>query len=266
MPVPATHFVNGHRLEAPFPAEMEQAVFGMGCFWGAERKFWELEGVYSTAVGYAAGYTPNPTYREVCTGMTVTAYFGSGGTVTATESGAWADLLDGTFGVRTGLFSLSMAATGSPGNDALWSLRNLGGFSLLRLVLSGAPGRTVFDVLDSDEFTPGSAFGMPVIFVPADWDDPVVPAGTVTYRNAVGVGGSAPLGDLFEQLDLAFHDGLAAGASVDFAADADMIGAGAVLEPGGNGAVVTPEPSTVLLVAGGLAGLLARAARRRVDA
>src|SRR5438309_4981895 len=70
MPVPASHFVNGHRLEAPFPAHFQQAMFGMGCFWGAERKFWQLPGVYSTAVGYVAGHTPNPTYREVCTGMT----------------------------------------------------------------------------------------------------------------------------------------------------------------------------------------------------
>ena len=70
MPVPASHFINGHRLEPPFPAHLQQAMFGMGCFWGAERKFWTLPGVYSTAVGYAAGHTPNPTYREVCTGMT----------------------------------------------------------------------------------------------------------------------------------------------------------------------------------------------------
>ena len=70
MPVPAAHFVNGHRLEAPFPAGLERAMFAMGCFWGAERKFWELPGVYSTAVGYAAGITANPTYREVCSGMT----------------------------------------------------------------------------------------------------------------------------------------------------------------------------------------------------
>jgi peptide-methionine (S)-S-oxide reductase len=70
MAVPAAHFVNGHPLEAPFPAGLKRAMFGMGCFWGAERKFWELPGVYSTAVGYAAGHTRNPTYREVCTGMT----------------------------------------------------------------------------------------------------------------------------------------------------------------------------------------------------
>src|SRR5215475_7786306 len=69
-PVPPAHFVNHHRLEAPFPDGLEQAMFAMGCFWGAERLFWELPGVYSTAVGYAAGHTPNPTYREVCTGMT----------------------------------------------------------------------------------------------------------------------------------------------------------------------------------------------------
>ena len=70
MPVPAAHFVNGHTLTAPFPEGMEVAVFGMGCFWGAERMFWELPGVYASAVGYAGGLTPNPTYREVCGGMT----------------------------------------------------------------------------------------------------------------------------------------------------------------------------------------------------
>ena len=69
MPVPARHFVNGNRLEPPFPG-MEEATFGMGCFWGAEKKFWEMPGVHSTMVGYAGGITENPTYREVCTGMT----------------------------------------------------------------------------------------------------------------------------------------------------------------------------------------------------
>jgi len=70
MRVPDKHAVNGARLTPPFPAGLEQAVFGMGCFWGAERKFWQAPGVYSTAVGYAGGYTPNPTYKEVCSGMT----------------------------------------------------------------------------------------------------------------------------------------------------------------------------------------------------
>ncbi|HKI65619.1 MAG TPA: peptide-methionine (S)-S-oxide reductase MsrA [Burkholderiales bacterium] len=70
MPVPERHFVNGHPLKPPFPQGMQQALFGMGCFWGAERLFWETPGVYSTAVGYAGGETPNPTYEEVCSGCT----------------------------------------------------------------------------------------------------------------------------------------------------------------------------------------------------
>jgi len=68
--IPETHFVNGHRIVPPFPAGMREAVFAMGCFWGAERLFWKLPGVYSTAVGYAGGFTRNPTYEEVCSGQT----------------------------------------------------------------------------------------------------------------------------------------------------------------------------------------------------
>ena len=68
--VPAEHYVNHNRIKAPFPAGLEQAMFGLGCFWGAERMFWKIPGVYSTAVGYAAGMTPNPTYEEVCSGYT----------------------------------------------------------------------------------------------------------------------------------------------------------------------------------------------------
>ena len=70
MPVPETHFVNGHPLVGPWPEGMTTAVFAMGCFWGVERKFWQLDGVYSTFVGYAGGYTPNATYEEVCSGRT----------------------------------------------------------------------------------------------------------------------------------------------------------------------------------------------------
>ena len=70
LPVPEKHFVNGHPLTPPFPEGMQQAVFGMGCFWGAERLFWKLPGVYSTAVGYAGGETKNPSYEEVCSGFT----------------------------------------------------------------------------------------------------------------------------------------------------------------------------------------------------
>jgi peptide-methionine (S)-S-oxide reductase len=68
--VPATHFVSGAPLKSPFPAGLEEAVFGLGCFWGAERKFWQTPGVVSTSAGYAGGYTPNPTYEEVCSGRT----------------------------------------------------------------------------------------------------------------------------------------------------------------------------------------------------
>ena len=68
--IPEKHFVSGHRISPPFPAGMREAVFGMGCFWGAERLFWQTPGVYSTAVGYAGGYTPNATYEEVCSGLT----------------------------------------------------------------------------------------------------------------------------------------------------------------------------------------------------
>lgn len=70
MPITNHHYVKGTSLQPPFPEGMQQAVFGLGCFWGAERKFWQLEGVYSTAVGYAAGFTPHPTYHEVCSGLT----------------------------------------------------------------------------------------------------------------------------------------------------------------------------------------------------
>ncbi|WP_020558197.1 peptide-methionine (S)-S-oxide reductase MsrA [Thiofilum flexile] len=70
MPITNRHYVTAHPLKPPFPTTLQQAVFGMGCFWGVERKFWQQEGVYTTAAGYAGGYTPNPTYEEVCSGLT----------------------------------------------------------------------------------------------------------------------------------------------------------------------------------------------------
>ncbi len=70
MAVTNRHFVNGHPIQPPFPAHLREAVFALGCFWGAERKFWMMDGVYTTAVGYTAGFTPNPTYHEVCSGQT----------------------------------------------------------------------------------------------------------------------------------------------------------------------------------------------------
>jgi peptide-methionine (S)-S-oxide reductase len=73
IPVPEHHFVNGNRIVPPFPDGLARAMFGMGCFWGAERVYWRLPGVWSTAVGYAAGHTPNPTYEEVCSGRTAHA-------------------------------------------------------------------------------------------------------------------------------------------------------------------------------------------------
>ncbi|WP_296269596.1 peptide-methionine (S)-S-oxide reductase MsrA [Pseudomonas sp. UBA6323] len=70
LPVADNHYVNGNPIKPPFPAGLQQAVFGLGCFWGAERRFWQQPGVFSTAVGYAGGFTPNPTYEEVCSGLT----------------------------------------------------------------------------------------------------------------------------------------------------------------------------------------------------
>jgi peptide-methionine (S)-S-oxide reductase len=70
LPVPATHFVNGNPLQGPFAPGLERAVFGLGCFWGAERRYWQTDGVFTTAAGYAGGITPNPTYEEVCSGLT----------------------------------------------------------------------------------------------------------------------------------------------------------------------------------------------------
>lgn len=70
IPTATHHFVNGHSIKEPFPEHLQKIMFGLGCFWGAERIFWEIDGVWTTAVGYAAGHTPNPTYQEVCTGLT----------------------------------------------------------------------------------------------------------------------------------------------------------------------------------------------------
>jgi len=96
IPVPARHDVLGTPLQPPFPQGVEVAVFGMGCFWGAERSFWQAAGVYTTAVGYAGGYTPNPTYEEVCTGLTghaevVLVAFRAGATTGPNDDGAGSD-------------------------------------------------------------------------------------------------------------------------------------------------------------------------------
>jgi peptide-methionine (S)-S-oxide reductase len=107
MPVPEEHFVNGHRIVPPFPDGMRMAVFGMGCFWGAERLFWQIPGVVSTSVGYAGGYTPNPTYQEVCSGQTghaevVRVFFDPAVVSYATLLRAFWERHDPTQGMRQG--------------------------------------------------------------------------------------------------------------------------------------------------------------------
>jgi len=107
MPVPERHHVNGNRLKGPWPEGMEVAVFGLGCFWGAERKFWQAKGVHVTAVGYAGGQTPNPTYEEVCSGMTghaevVLVVFDTGVTSYAEMLRVFWESHDPTQGMRQG--------------------------------------------------------------------------------------------------------------------------------------------------------------------
>ncbi|MDE0452879.1 MAG: peptide-methionine (S)-S-oxide reductase MsrA [Gammaproteobacteria bacterium] len=107
MPVPAQHFVNGNRLDGPFPPRMERMMVGMGCFWGAERMFWQTPGVHVTAVGYAAGITPNPIYEEVCSGLTghnevVLAVFDPGAVTYASLLKVFWEGHDPTQGMRQG--------------------------------------------------------------------------------------------------------------------------------------------------------------------
>ncbi|GLC23867.1 PEP-CTERM sorting domain-containing protein [Roseisolibacter agri] len=209
-------------------------------------------------------------------GMQVTATFADGEIV----SGVWGDLGDELFGVSTQRFRLSLGAelnTGAP-FDFLWSLDNLWSGGLTRLVLSGAPGGTVFDMNGDEVLTENSALG---IALRLQGEDPFSPSrydatATVTYRNAVALVGSSPMGDLFEQVDLLFGGAspLAAGTSVAFDLDTDTIGEGTTLDPqggtgggngGGGGAPVStvPEPTTVALLGGGLALLGGVRVRRR---
>lgn len=107
MPVPARHFVSGNPLTPPYPEQMRQALFGLGCFWGAERVFWQMPGVFTTAVGYAGGETPNPTYEEVCSGMTghnevVLVVFDPAITTYATLLAAFWEAHNPTQGMRQG--------------------------------------------------------------------------------------------------------------------------------------------------------------------
>ncbi len=208
-------------------------------------------------------------------GMQVTATFTDGESV----SGVWGDLGDDLFGVSTQRFRLSLGAetnTGAP-FDFLWSLDNLWSGGLTRLVLSGAPGRTVFDMNGDDVLTENSALG---IALRLQGEDPFSPSrydatATVTYRNAVALVGASPLGDVFEQVELLFGGAspLAAGTGVAFDLDTDTIGEGASLDPqggsggsggsGGGPVSTVPEPTTVALLGGGLALLGGVRVRRR---
>ena len=186
-------------------------------------------------------------------GMLVRADFSNGGF----SDGVWGDLGAGVWGVRTLAFSLTMGGTSDTFSNP-WTLGNtvIGApLAITRLRLSGAPGGVVFDRATLGTGTVGSELGADFSFVGAG------PGGTVaTYRNLVGVSGAAPVGDVFEALDVLFGQGLAAGTSVQFIADTDNI------PPGGRGIdPVVPEPSTYLMLGAGLATLGA-AARRRARA
>jgi hypothetical protein len=198
----------------------------------------------------------------------VTAHFADGATVAAT----WGDLGDGMFGASSTRFRLAFPEalnTGSPGSY-LWQLDNLWTGGLTRLVFSGAPGRTVFDLDGEEVGTPNSALGIALAFGPVGEEgapSPYAAGATATYRNAVALVGSAPIGDLFEEIDLAFDLALAGGDMVAFDLDTDSVGEGATLDPQLPPPVTTtPEPASLALVGGGLALLSGARARRRAAA
>jgi peptide-methionine (S)-S-oxide reductase len=156
MPVPSAHFVNGHPLVPPFPAGLEQAVFGLGCFWGAERKFWQAPGVYTTAVGYAGGYTKNATYKEVCSGMTghtevVLVVFDPAATSFDAMLKVFWENHDPTQGMRQGndvgtqyrsaiyCYSPAQAAAAQASRDAYQDRLNAAGFGQITTEIAQAP-------------------------------------------------------------------------------------------------------------------------------
>jgi peptide-methionine (S)-S-oxide reductase len=156
MPVPERHFVNGHRLEPPFPEGTELALFGLGCFWGAERLFWKFEGVYTTAVGYAGGHTPNPTYEEVCSGLTghsevVRVVFDPARTSYATLLRTFWESHDPTQGMRqgndvgtqyrSGIYTYSEAQRGAAlaSREAYQKALSAGGFGEITTEILPAP-------------------------------------------------------------------------------------------------------------------------------
>jgi hypothetical protein len=203
-------------------------------------------------------------------GLRVTAHFADG----ASASAEWGDLGGGLSGAGTPLFRLTFPGDANTGSfDYGWRLANTSGAGLTRLVLSGAPGNTVFDVDGEEERTPNSALGIPLAFRPAydpdqalELPSPYAAGSTVTYRNAVGVGGAAPLLDVFEQVDLLFGTAFAAGGEIEFNMDTDSVGDGGALAPADPGdgvpGAVVPEPSTVVLLGAGVLALAAGGRRR----
>jgi len=219
--------------------------------------------VTETGTVYATGSLSSAaTFGASMSGMRVTAHFADGLVLAA----AWGDLGDGVFGAATDRFRLAFPGevnTGSPGSH-LWTLDNLWTGGLTRVVLSGAPGRTVFDMNGDDELTPNSALGIAFALGPDDegLSSPYATGTTAHYRNAVALVGAAPLGDVFEELDVVFGVALAGGVGVTFDLDTDSVGEGSAITPAPT-TTVTPEPASVALLGGGLAGVALVGARRR---
>lgn len=178
-------------------------------------------------------------------GMKVTAHFTSG----ASSSASWADLGGGSWGAQTGGFRLSLGG-GSDTYSSPWQLLDLSGLGISRLEIQGAPGGTVFDMILDPALTPGSAAGSAFSILGGD-----LLGTTAVYRNLVGIGGAAPLGDLYEMLDISFQKAVGPN-GVQFIADTDNIGRGGSV-------TATPEPATFGLLAAGAAGILGVQMRRR---
>jgi hypothetical protein len=203
------------------------------------------------------------TYGSAMGGMLVTAHFADGAALVRRLGRPGR----GRVRVSTARFRLASPATPTAARPRVpLDPRQPVGRRLTRLVLSGAPGATVFDINGEEELTPNSAYGIPLAFAPHWAEDelresPYAAGARVTYRNAVALVGSSPLGDLFEQMDLEFGLALAGGDGVTFDLDTDSLGAGDSLDP--VDPTVTPEPASVALVGGGLAAVGLVGARRR---
>ncbi len=199
-----------------------------------------------------SGLTSFTTSGAGMSGMSVSAFFTDG----SSTGGAWGDLGGGNFGVSNAFFSLAFASAGDTFGGP-WTLMNLYGSGLNRLVLNGVPGRTVFDIDGTTSGTTGSALGRAFTVIGGDLNNSLA-----TYRNQVRVTGEALMGDLFTTLDVSFRTALAG--NLQFQADTDNIPAGGFIRPD---PTVVPEPATMVLFASGLVALGgARFARRRRSA